>query len=257
MDDTAGRVRHFDLMSIRSSGRVSLLAYATAVVLLISGLVHFGVLVATHGSWSGPVSWRKPMTFGLSFGLTLATITWVSSYLPLTVRLRAGLLAVFAVACTLEVALITAQAWRRTPSHFNLSTPFDSAVARVLAVGGFLLVAVIVLLTVAAFRPSGAAPSMRAALRAGFVLLDVTLASGVLLLVTGLSRVYAGDQQGAYATAPGLKLLHGVTMHAILVLPLLALALTRTTWPEPRRTGAVRAAAGLYAVAAAAVLLLA
>jgi hypothetical protein len=36
------------------------------------------VLVVTGGSWEGPVSWRKPMSFGLSFGVTLATIGWVA-----------------------------------------------------------------------------------------------------------------------------------------------------------------------------------
>jgi hypothetical protein len=46
---------------------------------MISGLVHLGVLVVAGGSWQGPLSWRKPMTFGLSFELTLITISWVSS----------------------------------------------------------------------------------------------------------------------------------------------------------------------------------
>ena len=107
-------------------------SYVISALLVVSGLVHLGVLLVTHGSWHGPVSWRKPMTFGLSFGLTLATITWLSSY----VRLRAWLLGGFAAACVLEVALITVQAWRRTPSHFNLSTPLDGVIARTLAAGG-------------------------------------------------------------------------------------------------------------------------
>jgi hypothetical protein len=33
--------------------------------------------------------------------------------------------------------LISLQAWRGVPSHFNLETPLDAAIARVLAFGGF------------------------------------------------------------------------------------------------------------------------
>ena len=65
---------------IRRAGRVERGCYLLAVALMVSGLVHLRVLVVSGGSWSGPLSWRKPATFGLSFGLTLATVTWVLSF---------------------------------------------------------------------------------------------------------------------------------------------------------------------------------
>jgi hypothetical protein len=66
----------------------------------------------------------------------------------------------------LEVWLITLQAWRRVPSHFNLETPFDGLVARTLAAGGGVLIAVIAVLTVASWRPDPqVAPSMCLAVR--------------------------------------------------------------------------------------------
>ena len=222
-------------------------SYVISALLVVSGLVHLGVLLLTHGSWYGPVSWRKPMTFGLSFGLTLATITWLSSY----VRLRAWLLGGFAAACVLEVALITVQAWRRTPSHFNLSTPLDGVIARTLAAGGAVLVGVIAVLTVMVFRRQpGTAASMRLAIRAGLVILDVALLSGAAMIAIGMTRVFGGDQQGAYAAGAQLKPVHGATMHAVLVLPLLAAVLGRLDWPERRRVGVVWAAISLYVVVA-------
>jgi hypothetical protein len=228
--------------------------YAIAGLLVVSGLVHGGILLITHGTWDGPVSWRKPMTFGLSFGLTLATITWLTAY----VRLRSWILGLFAAACVLEVALITVQAWRHTPSHFNLSTPLDGVIARTLAAGGAVLVAVIAALTVAAFRNSaGPAPSMRLAIRAGLVILDLAMLTGAAMIVIGMSRVFGGDQQGAYAAGAHLKPVHGATMHAVLVLPVLAVVLARLNWPERRRVQAVWAGVGLYAVAAVAVSILA
>jgi hypothetical protein len=223
-------------------------SYAIAALLVLSGIVHLGVLLATHGSWYGPVSWRKPFTFGLSFGVTLATITWISSY----VRIRDWLLWAFAAACVLEVALITVQAWRRTPSHFNLSTPLDGLIARTLAVGGGVLVAVIVVLTWSAFRRRPeTAPSMRLAVRAGLVILDLAMLSGAAMIAIGMTRVLGGDQQGAYAAGAQLKPVHGATMHAVLVLPVLAALLARVDLPERHRVQLVWAAIASYVIAAA------
>src|SRR4051812_9304080 len=56
------------------------LAHAVGLVLILSGLVHLAVFAVDGGPWYGPVSWRKPVTFGLSFGATLIAVTWVTSY---------------------------------------------------------------------------------------------------------------------------------------------------------------------------------
>jgi phosphatidylglycerophosphate synthase len=96
----------------RQSSPVDRGCYLLAAVLVVSGLVHVGVLLATGGSWSGPLSLRKPATFGLSFGLTLATLTWVLSLLP---RRRPVSLGLFGLACLVEVVVITVQAWRGLP----------------------------------------------------------------------------------------------------------------------------------------------
>ena len=82
-----------------------------AVALVVSGLLHLGVFVVDDRPWAGPLSWRKPATFGLSFGLTLATVVWVTSYVVVAARTRA-VLAVFMVDCVVEIAGITLQAWR-------------------------------------------------------------------------------------------------------------------------------------------------
>ena len=88
----------------RRSSPVDRGCHLLAAVLVVSGLVHVGVLLATGGSWSGPLSLRKPATFGISFGLTLATVTWVLSLLP---QRRPVLLGSFGLACLVEVVVIT------------------------------------------------------------------------------------------------------------------------------------------------------
>jgi hypothetical protein len=235
------------------TGRVERICVLVGVLLIGSGLAHLVVFAVDGGPWSGPVSWRKPATFGLSFGLTLITVVWVSAYLPLGDRLRRVLLAVFAVDCCVEVAGITLQAWRHVPSHVNRETAFDSAVSTVLAIGGGVLIVVLGRLAVAAFR-TRAAPSMRLALRAGFVTLLIGLASGAAMIARGVLAVDGGHQQLAYQVVGFLKPVHGVSLHGVLVLPALAWLLSLTDWPESRRTLVVAVGVAGYGLAIAAAL---
>jgi hypothetical protein len=229
--------------------------YVVAILLLVSGLIHGGVLLASGGSWEGPLSLRKAASFGLSFGLTLLTIVWVTSWLRLGDRSRALLLGAFIVACCLETFLVSMQAWRGVPSHFNVETPFDALVARTLAAGGGALVAIIATFAAASFRANPTVPfSLQLAIRVGFVALLGSLAVGGVMIATGMRLVFAGHPQAAYATAGALKPTHAVLMHGILVLPALAWLLSFAPWDERRRVLVVGAAAGLYALLVAIVV---
>ena len=237
--------------------RIERICYLIGAVLIGSGIFHVGAFVLLGGPLDGPVSWRKPATFGLSFGLTLITISWVASYLALSPRARSWLLGVFAADCVLEVASITVQAWRHVPSHFNTETPLNTVIAMNLAVGGAVLIAVLGTLAATAFgRRVHATPDLRLAVRAGFALLMVGLATGVAMIARGEIRISAGRRQAAYNTAGSLKWVHGVTLHAILELPALALLLTFLGWAQERRTRAIFAATDLYAIATVAVLVI-
>ncbi|MEU8577492.1 hypothetical protein [Streptomyces asoensis] len=225
---------------------------ATALLLVLSGLVHLVVFAVDGGPWDGPVSWRKPVTFGLSFGVTLLAVVKVTSYVRIGSRLRTALLGVFAVDCVVEVAGITVQAWRRVPSHLDMETPFDTAVSMALAVGGGVLVVLLTVFAVASFRhpPTGPA-GMALAVRSGFAVLLVALASGAAMIARGVVLTRTGHQEAAYHSTASLKPLHRVSLHAVLVLPALAWLLSRTSWSEDARRRTVAAAAGCYATAVA------
>ncbi|MGW2640331.1 hypothetical protein [Streptomyces sp. NPDC001348] len=226
--------------------------HATGVLLVLSGLAHLLVFAVDGGPWDGPVSWRKPVTFGLSFGVTLTTVTWVTSYLRVDPRLRTVLLAVFAADCVVEVGGITLQAWRRVPSHLNTETPFDTAVSMTLAVGGAVLVVLLTVFAVASFRHPPAGPAgMALAVRSGFAILLVALASGAAMIARGVVLTRTGHQEAAYHSTAPLKPLHGVSLHAVLVLPALAWLLSRTSWSERVRRRLVMTAVGCYAAAVA------
>jgi hypothetical protein len=231
--------------------------YLVGAALIASGCLHLLVALAEPRPWAGPLSWRKAVTFGLSFGTTLIAITWVSASLRLGERARAWLLGVFAVDCVVEVTGITVQAWRHVPSHFNTQTPFDTGVAMSLAVGGAVLIGVLGTMAVTAFRGRvDGPPSVRLAVRAGFALLLAGLGAGVAMIVRGETLIGAGHRAEAYDSAGFLKWFHAVTLHAVLVLPVLAWLLARTGLPERTRTKVVAAATASYVVMAAVVLAL-
>jgi hypothetical protein len=238
------------LWSFWQRGRkVERAGYLVGTLLLVSGLIHLAVLIAGGGTWMGPLSLRKPATFGLSFGLTLITIAWVSSFLRLGGRGRATLLGTFTVASVIETALVSLQAWRGVPSHYNVETTFDGLVTRTLAAGGITLVVIIAMLTVAAFRANPTLPaSLRIAIRVGFVALSAALMVGAVMIARGMVLVSAGDPQAAYATGGALKPTHAVTMHAVLILPLVAWLLSLTDWNQRRQLRVVLLAAAGYAV---------
>jgi len=231
--------------------RVERFGYVVGALLIVSGLIHLAILLFTGASWEGPLSLRKATTFGLSFGLTLVSVTWVTSFLRLSDRARILQLGMFAMACVLETVLVSLQAWRGVPSHFNLETTFDALVARTLAAGGFALVALITAFTMAAFRANSNLPaSLLTAIRIGFAMLIAAVVVGALMIARGMLLVFAGDPQAAYATGGRLKPTHFVTMHAILVLPALAWLLSFVNWSEERRRRVVLVAAAGYAACA-------
>jgi hypothetical protein len=202
---------------------VERLAYRVGAVLLLSGLAHLGVQAVVGGPWDGPVSWRKPTTFGLSFGLTVISVAWVASLLRLPDRRRTALLGAFLVASVVEVVLVSLQAWRRVPSHFDFQSRFDTAVSVTLAVGGGVLFVVLGALFVHALASRSVLdPVLRAGIRLGLGALLAGLVVGAVMIGIGSALVRAGDPEAAYHGAGVLKLAHAVGLHGIAVLPGLA-----------------------------------
>jgi hypothetical protein len=202
------------------------LAYVCATLLLISGVFHGVVFLIDGGSWEGPVSWRKPIVFGLSFGVTLMTLSWIVGLMR--VRKATGwiLLGVLSVASVGEVFLITMQRWRGVASHFNESTPFDSAVFSLM---GFLVTWVAlatIVITIRSFWPMDASASLAWAIRIGLVLLLVSQTVGVQMIAEG---------SNTFGAAGALKVPHAFTLHALQVLPALALLLVIAEFTENQR----------------------
>lgn len=227
---------------------------AAAGVLLLSGLAHLLIWSIAGGSWEGGVSFRKPILFGFSAGLTAGSLAWLWGKL----KARSGdqwLIRLLAAALLLEVGLITLQFWRGVPSHYNLTTSLDTAITY--AIHG-LIVIVTVLTGDLSIRSLGSLRGVTSdmvwAVRLGMGFLCLSCVLGFWLAAHGdaqLARGLPPGQVGAHGVG---KFPHGATLHAIQLLPLIAWVGKRLGASEPTRrravilAGAANAAFLAYAV---------
>jgi hypothetical protein len=213
------------------------------VILVASGLLHIGVWAALGGPWEGAVTWRKPILFGVSGGLTSLSLGWAWAQLPWR-RGDLWLARLTAWALVIEVALIDLQRWRGVASHFNRQTPLDSWLYDIM--GGLILFVTLVILdlTVRFFRQRTTLPAdMLLAARAGLVFLAVSCLLGIWASVYGDTQVAQGLAPEIYGAAGVVKFPHGVVIHAIQWLPFVAWAARRIGLGDRTRTRIVAVAA--------------
>ena len=227
----------------------------SGVLLTVSGLVHVLVWAIDGGPWEGPVTWRKPILFGISGGLTAISTGWAFAKLPQ--RRWDRLLAwSTAVTLTVEVGLIDIQQWRGVASHFNRETPLDSFLYD--AMGGLIVWVTLVSadLMLRFFRsPVAVSPDMLLAARSGLVALVWSCLLGIWVSVHGDLQVMAGMQPERFGAAGVPKFAHGAVIHALQWLPMLAWAGRRAGIEERQRVWQVAAASlGTFLLAAYALL---
>ncbi len=211
--------------------------YFVGFLLLASAVFHAGVVIVTGGSLEGDVSWRKPILFGESFGLTALSVAWIMSYLPKW-RVSGWLLAgTLGIANFGEVFLVAMQQWRGVPSHFNHSTPFDDGVFVLMGILIMFTGTVILVVTLLTFFALKAPPSIAWASRIGMVL----LVSGQIL---GIPMIRL--ESHTFGAVGAMKVPHALALHGAQVLPVLAWLLLFTNWSETRRSVSVLVAAAGY-----------
>jgi hypothetical protein len=212
------------------------------LLLVVSGLAHIVVWAVLGGPWEGPVTWRKPILFGISGGLTSLSLGWAWSKLPWR-RGDSWLAATVAWALLVEVAAIDLQCWRGVASHFNRGTPFDSWLYDAMGLLILWVTLIAIDLMIRFFRqPTGLAPEMLLAARAGLVLLVISCGLGIWVSVHGDMRMAAGLEPEKYGAAGVPKFPHGAVIHALQWLPVLAWGTRWAGIVERRRVWLVAAA---------------
>ena len=192
------------------------------IILLASGVLHLGIYLCLQGPWEGPVSWRKPILFGISAGLTSISMGWVWSNLS-KYRSDSFFSWATALALVVEVGLIDLQQWRGVPSHFNRTTTLDSNIYNVMGILILGVTGVILMLTVRSFTNEVTQPTpMVIAMQSGLVYLAISCILGVLINISGDLRVQEGLLPARYGQAGVPKFPHGVVIHALQWLPVIA-----------------------------------
>jgi hypothetical protein len=229
------------------------------VLLMLSGLFHVVVWLASGlPSLVGPVTWRKPIEFGISGAVTTFALAWVLGRLPRS-RFWDWTVAILILFLVPETALIDMQQWRGVPSHFNFETAFDGAVFDAMAVGIGSVALGIALIAVRSFGRVAGPPSTALAIRAGLIFLLLGQVLGGFIIANYFSSYFPIDGPIANASIVGaageLKVPHALALHGLQVLAILALVLERAAVPARAAWIAVACCTAGYALVLAAATL--
>ncbi|MFC9292689.1 hypothetical protein ACFTWH_09535 [Streptomyces sp. NPDC057011] len=216
-------------------------AAAMGVLTLVSGA---GLIVDDRVLVGSPI-WHKPFKFSVSFTFYGLTLAWMYSLLTRGRRVGWWAGTVVVAASVVEMVVIVGQVVRGKRSHFNQETPFDSSLFALMGMTVAVLWLAALVLAVVLWRQPLADRATGWAVRLGSVIGLAGLAVGFLMvqptdaqLADGISDTVGAHSVGVpdggrhlpvtgwAATGGDLRIAHFVGMHALQLLPLLALALT-------------------------------
>jgi hypothetical protein len=247
-------------------------ARLTAVGLLMFALLAVtGVaLLVDPRDVMGAPAWMKPAKFAASIGIYTLTLAWVFTYLREWPRTRRVVSWMTAVTLVLEVVIIDVQAWRGTTSHFNVATVIDGVLFSIMGLAIFAQTLAAAAVALALWRQRFSDRAMGWALRLGMTITIIGAMTGGLMTAptrAQLEAARAGQRMtvsgahtvGAPDGGPGLpgtgwsrehgdiRVAHFLGLHALQMLPLVALVFTARGWPEFRRIRMVWAMSASYA----------
>ncbi|RBM23566.1 hypothetical protein DI005_02370 [Prauserella sp. PE36] len=253
MSDLIGQARTWHRPMMICAGVMAAMAAVSAGGLLLDDRVLLGAPI-----------WLKPFKFAVSIALYCVTWAWLLTLLRSRQRLANRVSTAIVVILFVEYTIIVTQVVRGRASHFNASTPLDSTLFSVMGGSIAALWTGTLVLTVLLLRTPIADPASRWAIRIGALISLVGAGLGALMIgptseqlgsmrngtptgFIGAHSVGVADGgpsmpiTGWSTTGGDLRIPHFVGMHALQVLPLLALLLGLLATRLPAlRDGGVR-----------------
>jgi hypothetical protein len=195
--------------------------WVSGLVLLASGLLHLPAWALRGDEWVGPLSFRKPILFGIATGLTLLSLSWIVGHLALSTRRWRIAAWLAAGGALLEVGIISIQAWRQVPSHFNTSGAVNTILYVGMEMGVTLLSVFILAVFIRSFRGPCKSTSNGRPKRAHHWVLPWAMGYLCLGLIIGVAMAIDGHRAVSQGTTPGIIppeglwiFLHGMPLHA-------------------------------------------
>jgi len=243
----------------------------TAAGLLMTGVLGVSVigLLVDPRVITGAPAWLKPAKFAISTAIYMLTLAAIFTQLPAWPRTRRVVGWVTATILVLEVAIIDTQAWRGTTSHFNVGTMLDGVLFTIMGLAIVVQTVTSVAVAVALWRQRFDDRALGWALRFGLVITILGASTGAAMTrpttaqidaarATGRMVVAGAHTVGAPDGGPGLpgtgwsvehgdlRIPHFFGLHAMQILPLLALAVRRRRPDETARVRVMFVATASY-----------
>lgn len=221
---------------------------ALTVLMVVTAIVSAGGLLLDDRMLTGQPIWLKPLKFSVSIALYTLTWAWLLSLQQRQRRWVWWSGTVAALLLGLEMVIIIGQVVRGRASHFNNVTPFDSMLFTIMGVAITTVWILGMVQGIVLLRERIADRAMTTAIRLGIALGSIGI--GLAFLMTGptpdqldaLQHNLTPDRVGAHSVGvpdggPGmpitgwsttggdLRIPHFVGIHAMQVLPLVAILL--------------------------------
>jgi hypothetical protein len=219
---------------------------------------------------TGAPAWLKPAKFAVSTAIYMLTLAWVFTFLPDWLRTRRVIGWLTAVVLILEVAIIDAQAWRGVTSHFNVGTTLDGVLFSIMGTAIVIQTLSSIAVAVALWRQTFQDRALGWALSLGMTMTIIGASTGGLMTRPTAAQLEQAQKTGRIAVAgahtvgapdggPGLpgtqwsvehgdlRVAHFLGLHALQVLPVVALVLSRRRWADAVRVRLVLTAAASHA----------
>ncbi len=222
--------------------RVDRLLATVGVAHAVLAVVCLALLAVTAPPILGVHPALKPLKFAASIAVFLATLAVLVPALSIGDATRRLLSGALSLTMAVEMAIIATQALRGRRSHFNRELPLDQALTGVMMLGiAVVLLVMITLALVATARPLDQPALVTAAWRAALWIFLFAAVSGMAMGARS-GHTVGGPDGGAgmavtnWSTTHGdLRVSHFFALHALQLLPLLALAVAWLPLPDPAR----------------------
>ena len=255
-------------MKLLWRGSAPLTVTALVMVPILAGAL--AGLVLDPRLITGAPAWLKPAKFAVSIAIYTATLAWIFTLIPEWTKTRRVVGWTTAVVLLLEIAIIAGQAVRGTTSHFNVATPLDGALFSIMGAAIVVQTMSSVAVAVALWRQPFADRALGTALRLGMTISIVGAMTGGLmtqptrdqldaaragqrLTIAGAHTVGAPDggpgvRGTGWSTEHGdLRVPHFVGLHAVQLLPAIAIFLARRRLSDAARVRVTLTAAVSHA----------